>query len=177
VEGAGAYTLIKDTGEPYKADRNLPCSEANAQEVYTQKRDYIGHWAGTAVKDTTYYRYRGWVEATVQDPTHPGEESGSTGGKVKGSFKWALNKANTSSASRMKLDNSASIAGTHYATRNKEYTINSPNMSLVKSASPITSYQSNPSQMKNDTISYTFSYEYTNHYINHYTCTDQRADG
>src|SRR5690554_1729463 len=104
------------------------------------------------------YRYQGLVEATVSNPTYSERVPGTTGGRASGEFFWQLDKENDSIESRVKLVNNASITGNHYATRNRSYSISSPDVVSETNSSPITTYVTNPNDLKGKNVTYSFSY-------------------
>ncbi|GAE93079.1 hypothetical protein JCM21714_2116 [Gracilibacillus boraciitolerans JCM 21714] len=127
--------------------------------------------------DTRVYRYQGWVYAVVNNPTNSGQASSTGNGKASGQFIWQLNKQNANAPSRVQLRNTAGIAGSHFATRNSIYQINSPSVISKTSTAPQNYYVNDPHDLRDKNINYAFAYDYTNYYRDVYTCSSSRSDG
>jgi len=105
------------------------------------------------------------------DPSTIKEMSGATEGKAQGNMLWRLKKDGNDSV--VYLENSAKIAGKHFATRNVEYDISSTAFSENDNIPQ--SYIIDPNVVKNKEINYSFSYEYTNYYRENYKCVEKQG--
>ncbi|NCU19065.1 hypothetical protein GW534_15545, partial [Bacillus sp. P1(2020)] len=142
------YNTIMTLEEPYPRG---PC-EVGSRKI--QNRKFIAFYRGTVTKpavDTRVYRYRGWVYAAVPDPSDSYHSGGGSGG-ANGEFSWKMEKASDNSDTRIRLINSATIAGNHYATRNPQYSIQSSGVVSRTSSSPINITVNNANSLKNKNI-------------------------
>lgn len=161
--------------------RGDPCSDKShvgnrLHDVAIYKASFRGVVTKPAV-DTRTYRYRGWVEAIVKDPSNGGQSGSVTEGRAKNDFSWQLSKKDNNSESRIEIENKAEVDGTHFEIRNMNYEIKGESISNKKSQSPIKLIVENPVDVKDSKVDFIFSYQYTNHYNNIYKCTDKRNDG
>lgn len=181
-EGGYTGTLYRYSTVKYRDDGNPtdPCTSANNGHTYDETKLFYADFGGTVTKpaqDTRYYRYQGYVYAVVDDPTASHKYSDSSGGSVDGEFSWKLEKSSDTSDSIVRLINSATISGNHYATRNPSYSISSSGVVSQSSSSPINITIDEPNKLKDKNISYDFSYEYTNYYKDIYTCDEYNSKG
>ena len=171
--------ITREVGNGWPSNSN--CTASNVGNNYRWERDFRGTWNGTVTRpeqDTRVYRYRGWVYRPVSDPSSNEREPGTGTGRVDGEFAWVLEKPSNDGDTRIRIINHASIAGNHYATRNRNHSVLSENGHVNQSRnSNITHTVSDPYVIKDDDLTFGFQYQYTNHYNNIYTCTDQRSNG
>ncbi|MFD2658474.1 hypothetical protein [Gracilibacillus thailandensis] len=144
--------------------------DGNPYVAYPSDQKKSGKTPNSNMTINFYYR------VALPDPTTIKEISNGTVGKAKGDFLWRLEKADENNDSRLRLLNTIEIDGTHYRTRNKNYTVSSTRVINETDSNPINVYVSNPNALKNRNIEYTFEYEYTNHYKQNYKCVDQQGD-
>lgn len=173
--------LYRTTQDRVRIDRlgDTECSNSSHRNNRLWDRHhYRAQFKGMVTKpaeDIDVYRYRGWVEATVDDPTNV-QPSPSTGeGAANGRAYWEFQRNDNKKESNVHILNSFSIAGEHFATRNPLHSVNFNKSSLTQE-SPIRQ-QSKGSDVKGSDYGYSFSYEFTNHYRDIYRCTDSRSDG
>lgn len=178
IPGESGYTIIYDNGSP-----NEKVGRCNSDSMVGKKhnrwRDYLGHWTGTVYKpavDTRYYRYQGWVEAPVEDPSRDVRKPQSTDGQASGKAFWELRRTNEAQPSETYAEINFSIAGDHFATRNERQVLKLGSHAPIQKTGKITS-TINAASVKNQNMQYEYSYEYTNYYRDNYRCVDSRADG
>lgn len=147
-------------------------SKGNPYAPYPDEQKQAGTTPNSNFSIKFYYR------VVQSDPTKEDKYKGSDEGSASGEFLWRLEKVSDTSLSRIRLINNPIITGSHFATRNIQYTISSSSGTIYqRSQNPIDIYLINPNYLKNQKIHYTFQYEFTNYYKDNYKCVEKDKKG